>query len=76
MGRTAIMVDGGFYRKRALKLFGDKNAHDRAEELFSYCMRHLKNHYNESELYRIFYYDCRPSEKNVYHPFWEMYSST
>ncbi len=40
---TAILVDGGFYRKRARHLFGDKSPHDRAKELFDYCMLHLKD---------------------------------
>ena len=39
--RTAILVDGGFYRIRAQTLFGDKSPEERADELFSYCMRHL-----------------------------------
>ena len=39
--RTAILVDGGFYRLQAKKLFGKKDPEERADELFSYCMRHL-----------------------------------
>ncbi len=31
--KTAILVDGGFYRRRVQKIFGDKNATDRADEL-------------------------------------------
>lgn len=65
MEKIAILVDGGFYQKRASFLFGDKSAEDRATELVKYCKRHLKS---DDELYRIFYYDCRPSEKKVYHP--------
>lgn len=73
MRKTAIMVDGGFYQKQAKYLFGEKSAKDRADELIEYCYRHLNDSYNghESkyrELYRIFYYDCPPSEKIVYHP--------
>ena len=67
--RTAILVDGGFYRIRAQTLFGDKSPDERADELFSYCMRHLnKGTKDESSLYRIFYYDCPPSTKVVYNP--------
>lgn len=65
MGKTAILVDGGFYQKRANALFGEKSPEDRAFELIKYCHRHLSRN---DELYRIFYYDCRPSEKKVYHP--------
>lgn len=70
MGKTAIMVDGGFYRKRANYLLGEKSAEDRADELVEYCSRHLWDSYtnNRRELYRIFYYDCSPSEKSIYNP--------
>lgn len=66
--RTAILVDGGFYRKRAKYLWGAKTPEERANELDSYCMRHLKDNYENRYLYRIFYYDCPPVEKNVYNP--------
>lgn len=67
---TAILVDGGFYRKQAKKLFGEKSPKERAEELTSYCRRHLKKDFDgeEKRLYRIFYYDCPPSEKTIYNP--------
>lgn len=67
--RTAILVDGGFYRRRAQKILGDKTAEGRANELNEYCKRHLKSHGENSSLYRIFYYDCPPSSKRVFHPF-------
>lgn len=68
--KTAILVDGGFYRKRAFNIFGDKDAAARADELVTYCKRHLKwDRERPHELYRIFYYDCPPLEGNVYHPF-------
>ena len=31
--KTAILVDGGFYRRRAQSVFGDKTAEERAVEL-------------------------------------------
>lgn len=69
MGKTAILIDGGFYRKRANYLFGTKSPSDRADELIEYCHRHLKSKTSgERELYRIFYYDCPPSEKVIYNP--------
>lgn len=70
--KTAILVDGGFYRKRAQSTFGNLPAAKRANELYDYCMRHLKKDKHSSfktELYRIFYYDCPPMDKKVYHPF-------
>lgn len=35
--RTAILVDGGFYRKRAKALWGNKSPSERANELNDYC---------------------------------------
>lgn len=68
--KTAILVDGGFYRRRAQILFGEKSAEKRAEELVKYCLRHLAADQAEiRELYRIFYYDCPPTAKKLYHPF-------
>lgn len=66
--RTAILVDGGFYRKRAASLFGSKTPAERADELNEYCYAHLRDKYENRYLYRIFYYDCPPIDKNAYHP--------
>lgn len=66
--KTAILVDGGFYRKRANTCLGAKAPKDRADELFEYCLRHLDSKQGERYLYRIFYYDCPPMSKKVYHP--------
>lgn len=70
MTKTAILVDGGFYRKRAQKLWGKKSAKDRADELNKYVFRHLDKTDGEwkRKLYRIFYYDCPPIQSVVYHP--------
>ena len=71
MVRTAILVDGGFYRKRAKYLWGQKTAEDRAKELAAYCQAHLhdKSGGEERQLYRVFYYDCEPvGRRSVYHP--------
>lgn len=67
--KTAILVDGGFYRKRALSCIGEATPQERADELFEYCLRHLGSKQGDSNLYRIFYYDCPPIDKKVYHPF-------
>lgn len=64
--KTAILIDGGFYRKRALALFGDKTAEDRADEIEKYCSLHIKD--GSRHLYRVFYYDCPPLETNIFHP--------
>lgn len=68
--KTAILVDGGFYRKRATYLWGKKTPEKRASELRAYCAAHLRHEqqYDDRGLYRIFYYDCPPLGKTVYHP--------
>lgn len=69
MIRTAILVDGGFYTKRAYYLFGDKSPEDRATEMITYCMRHIEDKSEgKKQLYRIFYYDCPPSQGKLVHP--------
>lgn len=69
--KTAILVDGAFYRRRAYHLFGEKSPEQRANELVEYCCRHLKDTTGDrqNKLYRIFYYDCPPMQGNLYHPF-------
>lgn len=69
---TAILVDGGFYRKRAKYLWGELDAKSRVDELQAYCLEHIKiaRRLHETDgLYRIFYYDCPCAEGSVYHPF-------
>ncbi len=70
MRKTAILVDGGFYRKRAAYLWGKKTPEKRAAELNAYCHAHFghEKRYDDRALYRIFYYDCPPLGKTVYHP--------
>lgn len=73
--RTAILVDGGFYRRRSQIKIGEKPAAERASELDNYCRRHLSERMGKGkptrdhELYRIFYYDCPPMDKKMHHPF-------
>ena len=49
---------------------GQKTPEKRAAELRAYCSAHLKHEqrYDDRGLYRIFYYDCPPLAKTVYHP--------
>lgn len=70
MTKTAILVDGGFYRKRAQHLWGNKTPEERAQELINYTFKHLGKCDGDCkrELYRIFYYDCPPLSTTVYHP--------
>ena len=41
MAKTAILVDGGFYKRVAQKLWSDKDAGARAEELYQYAVLHI-----------------------------------
>lgn len=69
--RTALLVDGGFYRRRAGRFFRDNDSSDtQADNLFQYCVAHLtdKRGLEEWDLYRIFYYDCAPANKKIFHP--------
>ncbi len=68
MIKTAILVDGAFYRKRAYTIFGDQTPADRARELSTYCHRHIGQEKEGATLYRVFYYDCPPMNKQIYHP--------
>lgn len=72
--KTAILIDGGFFRRRCSEA-GILDL-DKPEEfvkfLESYYRRHL-DHLNEKDhvshqLYRVFYYDCPPLGKKVFHP--------
>jgi uncharacterized LabA/DUF88 family protein len=67
-GWPAVLIDGGFYQKRAHFLWGPKSPHERAQELVKYCIRHLKDEHEKRSLYRIFYYDCPPLSKKQFHP--------
>ena len=67
MTKTAILVDGGFYRKRFEK-GGQHSPEDAAFALVKYCSRHLHERSQDHELYRIFYYDCYPCSKKIFHP--------
>lgn len=75
--RTAILVDGGFFRKRYRYLVDKKSQHEPkkvADFLFKMAIDHLKagekdiDNVNHDSLYRIFYYDCPPFTKKVHNP--------
>lgn len=68
MIKTAILIDGAFYRKRAFYFWGDVSPRERAEELENYCKKHIQKEKDGATLYRVFYYDCPPSDKKIYNP--------
>lgn len=65
---TAILVDGAFYRRRINNAKGLESPTDAANTLYKYCQRHIVASKEPNTLYRVFYYDCPPSCKKVYHP--------
>lgn len=66
MNKVAIIIDGGFYRKRVSR-FGE-TPEAAANTLYRYCQKHLYGDKEESSLYRVLYYDCPPSTRKVFHP--------
>ena len=69
MSKTAILVDGGYYRRLVKDDWEKYSPEESADALVGYCRRHLKEGSIDHELYRIFYYDCPPLNKQVYEPF-------
>lgn len=67
MAKTAILIDGGFYRRKYARGL-EHTPEEAANALVKYCYRHLHEHSRDHDLYRIFYYDCKPCEKKVFHP--------
>lgn len=67
MEKTAILVDGGFYRRKFAKT-AEHTPEDAADALVRYCYRHLHERHQDHDLYRIFYYDCTPCAKKIFHP--------
>lgn len=72
MDTVAILVDGGFYLRRAKRMLGEHSAEESATILHEYCLSHLTHTEGgqkvRDNLYRIFYYDCPPIDRNVFHP--------
>ena len=70
MKKIAVLVDGGFFKKRALTIYGKLTPEELAKKMIKQCYDHVnqKGTKKENELYRIFYYDCPPLDKKVTHP--------
>jgi uncharacterized LabA/DUF88 family protein len=65
--KTAILIDGDFYLRRHSIHFGKgKTAKEVAEAISTHCMKHIKK--GEDQLYRIFFYDCKPLSKKAHTP--------
>ena len=69
---TAILVDGSFFLRRYRRIYGAKSASETAADLHKMCCAHLyrnsRSKKQESDLYRIFFYDCPPMMKKAHHP--------
>ena len=66
--KVAVLIDGGFFLKRFNALYNKKR--DMAPEkvadlLYTMAHKHVGQH---NTLYRIFYYDCEPSNKKAHNP--------
>lgn len=68
--KVAILVDGGFYRENAKRLFGKKGGKESAQELVNYCNYHIQDSRDKDKkfLYKVFYYDCSPEKATIIHP--------
>ncbi|MFT2676084.1 NYN domain-containing protein [Helicobacter pylori] len=73
--KVAILVDGDFFircykshlKKQSVDKYGVLNPERLAHAIHTHCLRHI-NKKNDEELYRIFFYDCKPLEKKVHYP--------
>lgn len=67
---TAILIDGAFFLKRFRRIEPDNyfNAERAADVAWRWAVAHLKEKSIKHDLYRIFFYDCPPLEKQMRHP--------
>ena len=69
MENTAILVDGAFFIKRALHIFGPLSPEELANMLVEFSVKHTVFNSAHNRLYRIFFYDCPPLQSKVFHPY-------
>lgn len=65
--RIAILVDGGFFRKRVKTVYSEKyyaTPEAAVKTMYTLAMSHANGH----DLYKIFYYDCPPLTKKAHNP--------
>ncbi|WRD67431.1 NYN domain-containing protein [Helicobacter pylori] len=73
--KVAILVDGDFFircykshlKKQSVDKYEDLNPERLARAIHTHCLKHI-NKENDEELYRIFFYDCKPLDKKVHYP--------
>ncbi|MDO5737799.1 MAG: NYN domain-containing protein [Eubacteriales bacterium] len=66
--KVAILIDGAFYTRRAMLVWGKQNPRDAATMMIRYCKAHLEQAGEDAKLYRIFYYDCPPPNLHAVNP--------
>jgi len=61
---TAVLVDGGFFLKRAARIYGRQTPDATAKQLHRIALDHLNDDDGRrvARLYRIFVYDASPAE--------------
>lgn len=61
---TAILVDAGFFLKRAARIYGHQNPETAARQLHRIALTHLNDDHGRrvARLYRIFVYDAPPAD--------------
>jgi hypothetical protein len=66
----AILIDGAFFLKRFRRIGPSNyfNAQRAADAAWRWVVMHLKQRDAKKGLYRIFFYDCPPLEKQMRHP--------
>lgn len=70
------MLDGDFFircykshlKKQSVDKYEDLNPERLACTIHTRCLKHI-NKKNDEELYRIFFYDCKPLDKKVHYPY-------
>lgn len=74
MTRTAVLIDGDFFLKRARRLWGDASPEKRASECHAYALRHIfakrkmALEYGDRSLYRIFCIGTVPRDGPLHNP--------
>lgn len=69
--RVAILVDGTFFIKRNLfhfhRTLANTTPQQMATAIHNHCLKHIRQN-DDEELYRIFFYDCKPLTKKAHYP--------
>lgn len=81
MTKTAVLIDGNYFLKRARKLWGDVDPESRAAQCHAYALQHIAIprkkivECGDRSLYRIFYYDCPPLSKGTFKQPWSAHNT-